>query len=316
MLKSMVINGRLPHAMLFTGPEGTGKRLCACAVAASLNCLEPAEGEPCGKCASCTRLACGNQPLVSFVGSLKKEEEIKIETPSGGVLIKNLVPSSSDGEKRTVKLSIKQVQEVIRLASLKGYRDGKKVFIFDDTADASLPAMQSMLKVLEEPPPATYFILVTNREVSLLPTIRSRCQRVEFLPLNRSDMGRFIEERLPRARSAPEAVEAASGSPGRLTRYVNARKVLLSNVPPEDFFSEVSDWISCKDPDEPDLEEKMMMLLEIEAASFRKSPGEENCRRVIIIEDALRDLRKNANADLVVSDMFLKLGAVDLGQVN
>ena len=303
----MTVSGRIPHSLLLTGPEGVGKRLSACVLAAALNCLSPDEEGACGRCVSCRQLAAGNHPQIYFVGSSKNEEEIKIETEGGAVVIKNLIPPSASGRKATVKLNIDQIREASRLSTLKALGGGRKIFIFDDIADASIPALNSLLKVLEEPSPETYFLLITNREASLLQTVISRCRRMEFLPLATESVQEFINRRLPDDNIPEELIEAASGSPGRLVRYVKASKVMLNSIPPEKFFAEVKTWYSGTDP-----AEKTLMLLEVEAASFRKNPGPEGYRRVAAIEEALTALKMNANTDLTISNLFLKLGAVDL----
>ncbi|NLB34224.1 MAG: hypothetical protein GX817_00125 [Elusimicrobia bacterium] len=307
-VKSMLATERFPYSILFTGPEGIGKRLSACILAAALNCRSPNEDGACGECVSCRQLASGNHPQVYFIGSLKNEEELKIELLEGKeIVIQNLIPPNVSGARTTVKLSIEQMREATRLSTLKALGDGKKIFIFDDIADASIPALNSLLKVLEEPSPQTYFFLITNREVSLLQTVLSRCRRMEFLPLDRESMKNFAESRLSGEDISEEMFDAASGSPGRLTRYIKASKVRLQKIPPEKFFSEVKSWYKGSDP-----EEKILMLLEVEAAAFRENPNPEGYRRVTLIEKALADLKMNASTDLTISNLFLKLGAVDL----
>lgn len=306
-LRAMLLSERLPHALLFSGPDGIGKRFAACLAAAALNCRYPDDAGACGECISCRQLASGNHPQIFFIGSTRRESEIKIDLPSCGSVIRNLIPDSSSGSRATVKINIEQIREVARLATLKALGGGKKVFIIDDISDASLPALNSLLKVLEEPPGNTFFILITNKEVSLLQTIVSRCWRVEFFSLNTQSMKVFIKESLPEEDIPEDLIYAASGSPGRLLRYIHASKVGLSDIPPEKFFSEVKSWYTGADAIE-----KIMMLLEIEAVSFRENPDEEGYRRIALIQAALSDLKMNANTDLTISNLFLKLDAVDL----
>ncbi|MHB1419974.1 MAG: DNA polymerase III subunit delta' [Bacillota bacterium] len=150
-LLNALSSGQVAHAYLFTGPAGVGKRTTAMAVSQALNCLHPDEdGEPCGECPPCKKIALGNHPDVRVLG------------PEGA--------------------SIKINQVRIMQAAL-GYRhfEGRyKVVTIQDAEKMTLEAANCILKILEEPPPNTVFMLVTDRDEGILPTIVSRCQAVRF----------------------------------------------------------------------------------------------------------------------------------------
>jgi len=306
LLKKMIKTDRLPHALLFTGPEGIGKKLAAFSVAAALNCSSLTEDGACGECVSCLKLKSGNQPLIRFVGSPKQEEEARLEVNG---FIEAVAPNIT-GNSRTEKINIQQIREVIREASLKPYGSGKKVFVVDDAAGATVEAANCLLKVLEEPPEKTYFILLTSKEVSLLPTIVSRCQKFVFNPLSDKEMRDFAESYFPDEKSREKAssfIGISGGSPGKLLRQYNIENILLEDCAPEEFFNTVSRWCS-----DGECGEKLEILLEYEAEKLRKEPDPERYKRVIIIEEAIESLKKNANRELAVSNMFLKLGALKL----
>jgi len=174
-LRSAIASGRLHHAYLFTGPPGSGKRMCAIALASALNCLR-SPGEGCAEgpdaCDACAKIAQGFHPDVV---TLERE---------GAAMI---VPIESIR------------QNVIARVGLPPHEAKVRVFVIDEANALQPAAANSLLKTLEEPPARTMFVLGTVAPDQLLPTIRSRCQRIAFAPL-------AAEER---ARVAADASEAA-----------------------------------------------------------------------------------------------------------
>ena len=182
-LASMLAAGRPHHGLIFEGPAGTGKFRCAVGFARVLLCLDPGpEGqappaEPakaCGACRSCRLL----HAPPGEAGNLH---------PDLHVVTKELSRFSDDASTRNRKLTSIPV-EVLREHLLEpAHRSPqlgpRKVFVLDE-AELLNPAGQNvLLKTLEEPPPGTFLILVTSSGERLLPTVRSRCQRVGFQPL-------------------------------------------------------------------------------------------------------------------------------------
>ncbi len=143
--------GSLPPSLLFGGPDGVGKRLVARAVAQALNCLSPAAGDACGRCAACRRIAAGTHPDV-------------------------LVAEPSD----TGVIKIEPVRALVAAAAYRPFEGRRRVVIIDDADRLNVDAQDALLKSLEEPGPSTVFILVTAKPETLLPTVRSRCARVNF----------------------------------------------------------------------------------------------------------------------------------------
>jgi DNA polymerase-3 subunit delta' len=155
VLRAALANRRLHHALLFTGPSGVGKRMTA--LAAALNCeREIAPGEACGTCATCTRIADGIHPDVITLAREGAAQIIPIETV------------------RT---------QVIAAVGLPPHEARERVFLIDEANSLQPAAANSLLKTLEEPPARTRFVIMTVAPDQLLPTIRSRCQRVSFAPL-------------------------------------------------------------------------------------------------------------------------------------
>ena len=156
---------RYAHAYLLVGPAQVGKGTLAIDMAQAANCLS-AEDVPCGRCIQCVRIAAGQHADVVVIGVERREE---------------------DGPPRK-EIGIDDVRDVQRQASLKPYEGKYRVFIFDGSEHMSEEAANALLKTLEEPPPQVMLILLACQEEALLPTIRSRCRRLELKPLPLSRM--------------------------------------------------------------------------------------------------------------------------------
>lgn len=157
LLQSSLTLDRLPHALLFTGPQQIGKRTLALALAAALTCQ--AAAKPCGQCRSCRNIARGSHADVRTVqvdaGDTSREGVLKID----------------------------QIRELQREAALAPMEAPYKIFILREIERANLPAANALLKTLEEPPPQVILLLTSARPHSLLPTIISRCQVLPLRPL-------------------------------------------------------------------------------------------------------------------------------------
>ncbi len=171
LLKRSLATGNLAHAYLIVGPPQVGKGTLAINLAQALNCqgFEP----PCGQCQSCLRIKKGNYADVRII---------------------NLTSAESTGGKPQFEISINVVREIQHEANLPPFEGKYKVFIFDGVENLSLEASNCLLKLLEEPPPQIIFLLLTSEEKRLLPTIISRCQRLELKPLAIPEVKRILVE--------------------------------------------------------------------------------------------------------------------------
>ena len=179
--------GTLPPSLIFAGPEGVGKRHAAVALAQLLNCPTPAGLDACGVCASCSRIRRGVHPDVLLI---------------------------EPGE--TGSIRIEQVRDAIDRSAYRPF-EGKRRVVIVDVADAMVSeAQNALLKTLEEPPSASTFVLVTARPDVLLPTVRSRCQRLRFGMLAPAEIAAVLEAQ--HEYSAAEAHAAAAAADGSLGR--------------------------------------------------------------------------------------------------
>lgn len=201
-LRDFVARGRVPHALLFSGPSGIGKRATAVALGAFLLCEHRTAEDSCGGCASCRDLAAGRHPDFWIV-----EPPPAKEPRSGAKALR---------ERRA--LSIDQVREIQQRLALAAFGDRRRIVVIDDAQTLSPPAQNALLKTLEEPPGNALIVLVARSPSALLPTVRSRCQQIPFQPLQDRDVELLLRERF--GRSADDARLLASwadGSVGRAT---------------------------------------------------------------------------------------------------
>jgi len=162
-LQEKLRQDRFPHGLLFSGPDGIGKRTCALMVAKALNCENSPDGEFCDACPQCHKIDAGTHPDLIRIGVEEEASEIKIA----------------------------QIRESIRMLDFRPLEGKNKVFIIDPANLMNASSANALLKGLEEPPDNSYFILITNSPHSLLPTIRSRCQSYAFTPLAIEDLRQF-----------------------------------------------------------------------------------------------------------------------------
>lgn len=161
-LQNAIKQKKMSHAYLFCGPRGTGKTTVAKLLAKSVNCIN-VEQAPCNQCEHCLTIQNGTHPDVI---------EIDAASNNGVDEIRDLI-------------------EKVKYAPLQGKY---KVYIVDEVHMLSQGAFNALLKTLEEPPAHVIFILATTEPHKVLPTIISRCQRYDFVRVNRFDIQMRIEE--------------------------------------------------------------------------------------------------------------------------
>jgi DNA polymerase III subunit delta' len=177
-LRRALCADRVHHAYLFEGPDGVGKELAAFGLAQALVCAERAPGtaDACGRCRACARAA-------------PRDGARAAAHPDVVVIERGLYDPSAIGRRtpETQDISIDQIRTLVLARAAFPPTEGKaKVFVVRRAEELSQPAANALLKTLEEPGARTHFVLLSSVGESLLPTIRSRVQRVRFRPLGDS----------------------------------------------------------------------------------------------------------------------------------
>ncbi len=160
-VRSMILAGQAPHAVLLTGPGSVGKTTLALDLAAGLLCDAPlAADRPCRACRACRRVASGNHPDLHRLAPGGAGNQIKI-----GSTVADPRPG---------------VRELIDELSFMPMEGGARVAIVEGAHRMNEDAQNALLKTLEEPPAGVVIVLCADDEERLLPTIRSRCQRIRL----------------------------------------------------------------------------------------------------------------------------------------
>ncbi|WP_337173708.1 DNA polymerase III subunit delta' [Paludisphaera sp.] len=190
-LRRAARSGRFPHALLFVGPEGVGKRTFALRLAQALLCEErpEAELEPCGSCPGCAQAEAQTHPDLLTAGRPEDKQE----------------------------LPIKVIRDLCDDFALKPARGGRKVAIVDDVDSMNEEAANAFLKTLEEPPPGAVLVLLGTSAERQLETVVSRCQVVRFDPLPVEVLAEALLERgvATEPSEATRLATLADGSFGR-----------------------------------------------------------------------------------------------------
>lgn len=153
-LDDLFVQQRMPHALLMSGVDGIGKERFARAFSARLLCLSPRDGVACGQCKSCSLLAAGTHPDFLW---------LTLETDDKG--------------KTAKAIKVDQVRELVEFASKSAQMAGWRVVVVTPAHLLNVQAANALLKTLEEPGRETVLMLVTSQPLSLMPTLRSRCQQ-------------------------------------------------------------------------------------------------------------------------------------------
>lgn len=317
MLANMIRREMIPHAALLWGPAGVGKLSLAKSFAAALDCTGRGDSvSACGSCSSCRLLASGNHP------------DVRVVEPDGR------------------HIRIDQIRDTIEAVSYRSYSSKWKVWIFRHADLMTEQAANSLLKILEDPPSNTVFILTAQNLYSILPTVVSRCrlvrlslvpqETIEHLLLTRHGVSKEqarIQSYLcgGSVGAALEACSDQSLDEGRLAAIQSIRdlagkptwEVLAAaahvnettkGLALDRFLHILSYWyrdlLICRTVQDMDRVANIDMLDEARADSQRYSVA-GLIRRLRYIFEAQRQLAANASAGLVLDRLYLALSALD-----
>jgi DNA polymerase-3 subunit delta' len=222
-LRGALRSGRVPHALLFTGPRGVGKFTLARMFAQAANC-EQMRDDFCGECATCKRISllADPQKLVQQ-GLVERGESADAATVERVPLILQSHPDVWALVPDPVRLKSPVARPMLRIGQLRAVQRAayfqpmgrRRVFILEGAETMRWDVANVFLKILEEPPDSATLILTAPSPYALLPTIVSRCLQFHFAPLRQTAVEKILKEKTGRR---PEdvklAAQLAEGSPG------------------------------------------------------------------------------------------------------
>ncbi len=226
-LNAIILNNKIPNALLFTGHCGHEKKIAAITFAKTINCLnrKPAselnnanleaqseECVPCNRCRSCMKIDASMHPDIIIV--------------------------ASESEKSIIKIG--QIREMSSAVASKPHEAKMRMVIIDDAHTMNQEAANAILKILEEPPERTFFVLIARELNALLPTVISRCRHLRFPPLSKQDIAQRLVERWSISPSV--AMIAAKSSDGDMDRAM-----IFANVQLKEDFNYIAKKASIKD---------------------------------------------------------------------
>ena len=225
-LRQAVREGRVPHAQLFAGISGIGKLQLALAYAQYLNCPHRTDEDSCGTCPTCMQYQHLQHPDLHFVFPLPGAGDAcdNYLEPWREILLNSRYFDLDDwyqaigAENKQGIIPQSEAQEIIRKLSLKAYGEGYKVVIIWQPEKMNTVAANKLLKLLEEPPSETVFLLVSDHPEQLLSTILSRVQTIRVPRLDEEVIAAGLQQEGLESAKAKDIARIANGS------YLEARK--------------------------------------------------------------------------------------------
>lgn len=278
LLTNTVKNNKVSHSYMFVGTEGIGKQLIAKEFAKMILCTD--ENKYCGRCKSCIEFDSNNNP------------DFRIIEPDGN------------------SLKIEQIREFQNKVAEKPIISNRKVYIINDSDKMTTEAQNCLLKTLEEPPEFVTIILIGSNESAFLDTIKSRCMILSFNKISDENIVKFLEENYQTKVNSQIMLEAFQGSIGKAIQlqdkqeeYEQIENVIinLENRDKIDTLNNAEAIYKAKEEKFEILDYINIILLNL----AKKSSKYAMC--INIVEDTKRRLQANANYDMSIDNMLLKL---------
>ena len=278
LLTNAVKNNKASHSYMFVGTEGIGKRLIAKEFAKMILCTD--ENKYCSKCKSCMEFDSDNNP------------DFRIIEPDGN------------------SLKIEQIREFQNKVAEKPIISNRKVYIINDSDKMTAEAQNCLLKTLEEPPEYVTIILIGSNESAFLDTIKSRCMILRFNKISDENIVKFLDENYQNKVNSQIMLDAFQGSIGKAIQLQDKQdeyeqiENIIVNLESRDKI----DTLNKADVIYKAKEEKFEILdyINIILLDLAKKSGKyASC--INIVEDTKRRLQSNANYDMSIDNMLLKL---------
>lgn len=198
----MADKGKIPHAILLSGISGIGKFRLARAFAQYVHCMSRHDGDSCGVCPSCLQHARHNNPDLHFVYPVVKRDGKQVSTDyidQWKTMLSDwsYMPQEKWNEliqagNSQPAIYVNESEDIISRASLSSYQENFKIFLIWQPEKLRPEAANKLLKIIEEPFEDTVFILVSNDDSKILPTILSRTQRFNMRPLSEEEIRKHL----------------------------------------------------------------------------------------------------------------------------
>ena len=278
ILEDIIIKNKIANAYMFIGQESIGKFLFAKEFAKAILCLN--ENKPCNKCKSCLEFDNSNNP------------DLTIIEPDGN------------------NVKIEQIRELNRKVVEKPIVSTKKVYIINDGQNITKEAQNALLKTLEEPPEYVTIILITTSESAFLPTIKSRCTKINFNKLTEEEMLKILKEKYNYQNVGNIVYKTSNGSISKAIQIIEKQSEfedinkMFSNLE----HANVIDLINSKEVVFKDKEDINSILDYIITIFFEKIKDNRKYIECIeIAENAKERLRKNSNYDMTIDNFMLNV---------
>jgi DNA polymerase-3 subunit delta' len=235
---------RISHSQLFLGPEGSGNLALAIAYAQYICCTNKEDGESCNECPSCTKYQKLIHPDLHFVFPVNTTNEIAEKPVSDNFIAKwrasvlenpyleiNQWYDIIGIENKQGLISIYESKAIISKLNLKSFESDYKIMIIWHPEKMNAPAANKLLKMIEEPPAKTIFLLVTNSTENILPTILSRSQIVKIPKIEDIKLAAFIKKKyeLP-DKKIDEIINLSNGSYLKALEIINNSEEYETNL--------------------------------------------------------------------------------------
>ncbi|WP_162417104.1 DNA polymerase III subunit [Cyclobacterium roseum] len=243
-LINAIRNDHLAHALLFHGKEGSANLSLALALATYINCQDPGESDACGKCPSCLKMEKLIHPDVNFAIPLpappqkkgKEKEESEDKKVDYLASWRSFVREKTYGNfqdwnahlgiNKPLSISKSTAKEIVKTLSLKSFEGGYKMMLIWAPETMNLSSANALLKILEEPPAKTLFLMISQQHENLLTTILSRTQKIHVRNFSDEEIQHFlVESGLSNTVAAQQIAPLADG---------NMREALLLSQNVED----------------------------------------------------------------------------------
>lgn len=289
---------RLPHALLLAGPAGVGKRVFADALVGYMLCEQRSDAGACGHCRGCLQLAAGSHP--------------------------NRMRLAPEEGKRDI--GVDAVREVLARVSVSSHYGAAKLVLVDPADQLTMAAVNALLKTLEEPPPATFFLMVSERPRLLPATLRSRAQLLRFATPPQAQVLPWLGRYAPQVDAA--ALAEAGGAPLRALAWHDsgllARRREWAGLLEEVAARRRSPLAAAASIGRYEAAAFCEWLLDWSVRGLRAAIAGETARAAPVYEqlareaiDGLRALAANANAQLCVESIMMRwLGLAARGARN